>query len=91
MTLPAAGTGFIHNMGESAGSLLEFAEMRHKLFLRTAGRVMTLPYSGRCEEQSFCCFSKALLRYVDKHFDYIIGAKNVKISSAKGRRRSITA
>ena len=46
MTLPAAGTGFIHNMGESAGSLLEFAEMRHKLFLRTAGRVMTLPYSG---------------------------------------------
>ncbi len=48
MTLPAAGTGICGQIwANPQGVWFEFAEMRRELFLRTAGRVMTLPYSGR--------------------------------------------
>ena len=50
MTLPAAGTGICGQIwANPQGAWFEFAEMRHELFLRTAGRVMPLPYSGRCK------------------------------------------
>ena len=52
MTLPAAGIGIYKQIwANPQGVWFEFAEMRHELFLRTAGRVMTLPYSGCCKEQ----------------------------------------
>ena len=58
MTLPAAGTGICGQIwANPQGVWFEFAEMRRELFLRTAGRVMTLPYSGR-----FCCLSRVWLR-----------------------------
>ena len=34
-------------------ALLVFAEIQYKLFLRTAGRVMTLPYIWECAGRSF--------------------------------------
>ena len=45
MTLPAAGTcDFQPFWANTRGVCLEFAEMQYKMFLRSAGRVMTLPY-----------------------------------------------
>ena len=47
MTLPAAGTSIGKQIWANPQEVwLEFAEIRHKLFLHTAGRVMTLPYGG---------------------------------------------
>ena len=60
MTLPAAGTGICGQLwANPQGVWFEFAEMRYELLLRTAGRVMTLPYSGCCKEQFLNCLSKA--------------------------------
>ena len=59
MTLPAAGTGIGGQIrANPQGVWFEFAEMRRELFLRTAGRVMTLPYSGCCKERFFATFRK---------------------------------
>ena len=47
MTLPAVGAGICGQIwANPQGVWYEFAEMRRELFLRTAGRVMTLPYNG---------------------------------------------
>ena len=45
MTLPAAGTGICGQIwANPQGVWFELAEMQCEMFLRTAGRVMTLPY-----------------------------------------------
>ena len=50
MPLPAAGTGIYKQFrANPQGVRLEFAEMQCKMFLRSAGRVMTLPYGGCCK------------------------------------------
>ena len=56
MTLPAAGTCFHEQIwANPQGVRFDFAETWRDLFLRTAGRVMTLPY-GRGGKLKFVSF-----------------------------------
>ena len=90
MTLPAAGTGICGQIwANPQGVWFEFAETRHELFLRTAGRVMTLPYSGRCKGRFFAPLeSLSATEQLRNHYKEEWDKSKVTVPGNCGKKRS---